>query len=74
LDPWPLTIRELAYAAEKRQEAQWDHTAELLAMQANLHAEGKYQRNQFHPMRHAAKTNLDDPAATYRQLVAKNGS
>ena len=53
---------------------QWDHTAELLAINANLHAQGRFSRDDFHPMRANKPKNLCDPAALYRQIEArKNG-
>lgn len=71
LNPWRFTIRELNYAAENKVRAQWDQTAELLAMQANLNAQGRFSRDDFHPMRKAKLKKQADPAKIYRELVAK---
>ena len=46
LDPWQFTIRELAYASEQKQQAQWDHTAGASnaerAQTPGLHVGGHY--------------------------------
>ena len=52
-------------------KSEWDHTAELLAMQANLNAQGKFSRNDFHPMRMSKVKKQADPAKIYRELMAK---
>lgn len=74
LDPWPLTIRELDHGAESKVKAEWDQTAELLSMEANLHAQGKYSRNDFHPMRQSKQRNFSDPAKIFKQLKAKENA
>lgn len=51
--------------------SQWDHTAELLSMQANLNAQGKFSRDDFHPMRVSKVKKQADPAKIYRELLAK---
>ena len=72
-----MTLRELVSAAKAKQQCDWDHTADMMALHANLHAKGKYSRFHFHPMRSLPKLEQDDPAVTYRWLKAqedkKNG-
>lgn len=51
IDPWPLTLRELHHAAIRKLQCDWDHTAELLAMLANVNSQTNFTRNQFHPFR-----------------------
>lgn len=49
LDPRPWSLRELATMARGRAARQWDHTASLLAMTANVHRDVKKNRRGFHP-------------------------
>jgi hypothetical protein len=42
-----------------------------MALNANIHAKGKYSRNEFHPLRETAPKNLADPAKIFRKLKAK---
>lgn len=42
-----------------------------MALNANIHAKGKYSRNDFHPLRETAPKNLADPSKIFRQLKAK---
>lgn len=49
MDPGPMTLRELVWAAEGRQAERWDHTATLLALQANCHRDPKRRSRPFEP-------------------------
>jgi hypothetical protein len=40
-------------------------------MQANLNAQGKFSRDDFHPMRVSKVKKQADPAKIYRELLAK---
>jgi hypothetical protein len=56
-----LTLRELAWLAESRQRDQWNHTASLMALIANVNRDPKKGRlarpEDFHPLRnHRAST------------------
>ncbi|WP_345326842.1 hypothetical protein [Novipirellula rosea] len=53
--------------------AAWDHTADLMALYATIHAGKQYQRDHFHPYRELPPTpqhDLDDPGAEYDRLIA----
>jgi hypothetical protein len=69
-----LTLRELIGAAKAKQRYDWDHTADLLAMMANLHTTGSYSRENFHPTRESKKPVLyqSDPAAEYERLIKES--
>lgn len=58
MNPAPLTLRELVWMAEARQLDQWNHTAALLALLANVHRDPKKTRPlrpiDFHPHRKSA--------------------
>jgi chromatin segregation and condensation protein Rec8/ScpA/Scc1 (kleisin family) len=65
-----LTLRELLAGAKAKQRYDWDHTADLLSMMANLHTSKSWSRFDFHPTREKAVKHydLDDPAAEYAEL------
>jgi chromatin segregation and condensation protein Rec8/ScpA/Scc1 (kleisin family) len=65
-----LTLRELLAAAKAKQRYDWDHTADLLSMMANLHTTKSWSRFDFHPTREkpTERYDLDDPAAEYERL------
>ncbi len=53
--PGPLTLRELVWLAEARQRDQWNHTASVMALIANVNRDPKKGRlakpDDFHPLR-----------------------
>ena len=68
-------MRELVEAAKEKQGSEWNHTAEILALNATIHSGGKhYTRDDFHPMRESTSMNYETPdslAAEYERLKAK---
>ena len=51
-DPAPLTLRELWIMAEEKQKAGWWHTANLMALMANINrskGQRPYKPADFHP-------------------------
>ncbi|MGE4529660.1 MAG: hypothetical protein AB7D00_14945 [Rhodospirillaceae bacterium] len=55
MNPGPFTLRELVHMARGRLESDWDRTATLLALIANVNRDPKRQRarrpEEFHPFR-----------------------
>jgi hypothetical protein len=53
LNPGPFTLRELVWMADARQTDDWNHTAALLALLANVHRDPRkthpFQPADFHP-------------------------
>lgn len=51
--PGPLTLRELVWMAGAKQTDDWNHTAAILALLANLHRDPKkgkaFKPADFHP-------------------------
>lgn len=60
--PGTLTLRELVWLAEARQRDQWNHTASVMALIANVNRDPKKGRpakpDDFHPLRkHTIRTD-----------------
>jgi hypothetical protein len=69
VDPWPLTLRELFAAAKAKRNEQWNHTADMLALQASIHGGRVYSRSHFHPLHDSSDTgNRIDPRAEYNRI------
>jgi hypothetical protein len=72
-----LSLRELLAAAKAKQRYDWDHTADIMALMANLHTTKNWARQDFHPSREKLPTlpmHLDDPAAEYERLIKEKGN
>lgn len=58
IDPGPRTLRELVWMADAKRSEAWDHTAELLALVANIFSKNKIKSSAFHPF---AERETDKP-------------
>jgi hypothetical protein len=63
VDPHPLTLRELVAMAEGRIRENWNHTAQLMALTANINRDPKrkpkpYSPADFHPMENARQSRV----------------
>lgn len=60
VDPHPLTLRELVAMAEGHVRERWNHTAQLMALTANINRDPRrktrpYSPAEFHPLERARK-------------------
>lgn len=58
MDPHPLTLRELLAMAEGRMRESWNHTAQVMALTANIHRDPRKKPKawtpaDFHPFERA---------------------
>jgi hypothetical protein len=61
IDPMPLSLRELIWMAESRRNEAWSHTANLMALVANVNRNPRkrarpYSPLEFHPFLERKRT------------------